>query len=51
MASAPQAEDLAPLSMKEIIACLKDVLHFSREERQKKDLLLEKVVKFALPEK
>jgi len=50
MATVPRTEDLAPLSMKEIIARLKGILHFSREERQKKDLLLEKVVKFAPPE-
>jgi len=50
MATVPCTEDLAPLSMKEIIACLKGILHFSREEQQKKDLLLAKVVKFAPPE-
>ena len=50
MATIPQVEDLAPLSMKEIIACLKGVLTFSQEECQKKELLLEKVMKSAPPE-
>ena len=50
MSTKIQADELAPLSMKEIIAQLKGVLTFSRDERQKKNLLLEKVVNCAPPE-
>jgi len=44
MSARPQADEFTALSMKEIIARLKGVLTLSREERQKKDLLLERVV-------
>lgn len=50
MSTKAQADGLTPLSMKEIIARPKGVLTFSRDERQKKNLLLEKVVKRTPPE-